>query len=138
MAVCQSVEVAISATAIVPEPHSVANAAAAMAITVRSAYSGSAVLNFVMLMPTDGYRRLEQVGFTTANGAGVEDDGIEGGAYLLSGANKLPIVSAAGEPLKVYPEKVQRIYTLFDENAGFTAGRQLTLQAWYRPIYDSI
>ena len=121
-----------------PGGYNVANSSAALVLSVRSSLAGSATLDFVMLMATDSFRQLSQIGYDAANGDSVEDDGIEGGAYLLSGANKLPIVSAAGEPLKVYPEKVQRIYTLFDENAGFTAGRQLTLQAWYRPIYDSI
>jgi len=43
-----------------------------------------------------------------------------------------------GPPLLVYPEKTQRLYVLFDENNAFVAGRQLTVQAWYRPVYDNI
>lgn len=121
-----------------PGGYNVANSSAALVLSVRSSLAGSATLDFVQLMATDSFRQLSQIGYDAANGDSIEDDGIEGGAYLLNGSNKLPIVSAFGAPLMVYPEKVQRIYTLFDENGGFTAGRQLTIQAWYRPIYDSI
>jgi hypothetical protein len=38
----------------------------------------------------------------------------------------------------VFPERDQRLYILFDEDAGFTAGRQMTVRAWYRPVYDAI
>ena len=124
--------------AVPPGGYSVANAAAAMAITVRSAYSGSAVLNFVMLMPTDGYRRIEQVGFTTANGAGVEDDGIEGGAYAVSGSSRYPIVATTGDGVRVHPGRDQRLYVLYGEDGPWVAGRTMTVQAWYRPIYDNI
>lgn len=121
-----------------PGGYNVANSSLALVLSVRSSLAGSATLDFVQLMATDSFRQLTQIGYDAANGDSIEDDGIEGGTYLLSGSNKLPIVSAYGAPLMVYPEKTQRIYTLFDENSGFTAGRQLTIQAWYRPIYDSI
>ena len=124
--------------AVPPGGYSVANAAAAMAITVRSAFAGSAVLNFVMLMPTDGARRLEQIGFSTANGAGVEDDGIEGGAYAVSGSSRYPIVAAAGDGVRVHPGRDQRLYVLYGEDGPWVAGRVMTVQAWYRPVYDNI
>lgn len=124
--------------AVPPGGYNVANAAAALAVTVRSAFAGSATLNFVMLMPTDGYRRLEQVGFTVANGTGVEDDGVAGGAYAVSGSSRYPIVAAAGEGVRVHPGRDQRLYVLFGEDGPFVAGRAMTVQAWYRPIYDNI
>jgi hypothetical protein len=121
-----------------PGGYNVANAAAALAITVRSASAGSGTLDFVQLMPTDSYRKLEQIGYLAANGDSVEDDGIEGGAYYLSGSNRYPLVRSPGDPLRVFPGVVQRLYVLFDEQGVFTAGRQMTVQAWYRPIYDNI
>jgi hypothetical protein len=124
--------------AIPPGGYSVANAAAALAITVRSAASGSGTIDFVMLMPTDGYRRLEQVGYSTANGASIEDNEVDGGAYLLSGSDRYPIIKAAGEGLNVYPGRDQRLYILFDEDGAWTAGRQMTVRAWYRPVYDNV
>jgi len=120
-----------------PGGYNVANAAAALAVTVRSAASGSGTLNFVMLMPTDGYRKLEQVGYTAGNGDSIVDDGIDGGAYLLSSTSRYPILRGVGD-LRVYPGADQRLYVLLDEDSGFVAGRQLTVQAWYRPLYDNV
>lgn len=121
-----------------PGGYDVANAAAGLAVTVRSAVAGSGTLDFVMLMPTDSYRRLEQTGYTLANGAAVVDDGIGGGAYALSGSSRYPIVRAVGEGVRVFPGMDQRLYVLFDEGNSFVAGRQMTVQAWYRPIYDNV
>jgi len=121
-----------------PGGYNVANSSAALVLSVRSSLAGSGTLDFVQLMATDSFRQLTQIGYDAANGDSIEDDGIEGGAYLLNGSNKLPIISAGGEPLKVYPEKTQRMYVLFEENGTFTAARQMTVQAWYRPTYDSI
>jgi hypothetical protein len=120
-----------------PGGYNVANADAALAITVRSAASGSGTLNFVMLMPTDGYRKLEQVGYIAESGESVVDDGIDGGTYILSGSNRYPILRGVGA-LRIYPGANQRLYILFDEDGGFTAGRQMTVRAWYRPVYDNV
>jgi hypothetical protein len=122
-----------------PGGYNVANASAAMAITARaSGVGGGGTLDFVMLMATDSYRRLRQIGYNTANAESLEDDGIEGGAYILSGSNRYPIIRAAGPPLMVYPERVQRMYILFDEDGVFTPGRLSTVRAWYRPVYDNV
>ena len=91
-----------------------------------------------MLMPTDAYRKLEQNGFAAANGEALEVDDIDGGAWLLSGSNRLSIVRASGEGLRVFPGRDGRLYILFDEGANFVAGRQMTVQAWYRPVYDNV
>ena len=66
------------------------------------------------------------------------DDGIGGGAHLLSGSNRYPIIRAAGDPLHVQPGRDQRVYILFDEDGGFVAGRAMTVQTWYRPRYSSL
>jgi len=121
-----------------PGGYNVANAAAALAITVRSASSGGGTLDFVMLMPTDSYRRLRQNAYTIPNGDSIEDDGIEGGAYWLSGSSRYPTVRASGAPLAVFPERDQRIYIMADENAAWNAGRAITARAWYRPVYDNV
>jgi hypothetical protein len=127
----------LGAFPIPPGGYNAANAGAALAVTVRSASSGSGQIDFVQLLATDSYRKLEQVGYTVANGESVEDDGIEGATYMLSGSNRYPLVRP-GPALTAYPEKTQRLYVLFDENNAFVAGRQMTVQAWYRPNYDSI
>ena len=120
-----------------PGGYDAGNSSAALAITVRSAASGSGTINFVMLMPTDGYRRLEQVGYTTGNGDGIEDDGVDGTLYYVSGSNRYGILRGVGD-LRVYPGMAQRLYILYDEDSGWTAGRAMTVQAWYRPLYDNV
>jgi hypothetical protein len=124
--------------ALPPGGYNVANSSAALVLSIRSSLAGSATLDFVQLMATDSFRQLTQTGYSAANGDAIVDDGIEGGTYLLSGSSKLPIIVAAGEPLKVFPERVQRLYVIFEENGTFTAGRQMLVSAWYRPIYDNI
>jgi hypothetical protein len=124
--------------AIPPGGYDVGNAGAALVVTVRSASAGSGTLDFVMLMPTDGYRKLEQAGFAAANGDAIEIDDIDGGAWLLSGSSRYAIVRASGEGLVVHPGRENRIYILFDEGANFVAGRQMTVRAWYRPVYDNV
>ncbi len=121
-----------------PGGYNSGNSGAALAITVRSAYAGSGTLNFVMLMPTDGYRKLEQVGYTASSGVSIEDDGAEGRAYILDGTSRYTVVRATGDPLRVFPGRDNRLYILFDEGANFVAGRQMTVQAWYRPVYDNV
>jgi hypothetical protein len=123
-----------------PGGYNAATAAAALAITGRyTGGSGSGTIDFVQLMPTDSFRKLTQINYAAANGTSIELDDIEGAAYLLSGADKYPIVrTSGGLPLTVFPEQINRLHILFDEDAGFTAGRAMTVQAWYRPIYDVI
>ena len=121
-----------------PGGYNVANASAALVITVRGTGSGGGTIDFVQLMPTDSYRKLEQIGYTAANGDAIEDDGIEGGTYALVGGARYPIARSAADPLMVYPEKINRMHFLFDEGGNFVAGRQVTIQAWYRPVYDAI
>lgn len=124
--------------ALPPGGYNVANSSAALVLSVRSSLAGSATLDFVQLMPTDSFRQLTQNGYSAANGDAMVDDGIEGATYLLNGSNKLPLIVAAGDPLKIYPERTQRLHFLFEENGLFVAGRQLLCSAFYRPIYDNI
>ncbi len=121
-----------------PGGYEVMTTAAALVITVRSSASGSIVLDFVQLMATDGFRKLKQIGYTADNGDAIEDNGIDGGAYLYDGTGKYPFVRAYGQPLMVWPNRVNRMHVLFDEGATFTPTRQLTVRAWYRPRYHTI
>ena len=123
--------------AIPPGGYDAGNSSAALAITVRSAGAGSGTINFVMLMPTDGSRKLEQVGYTTGSGDSIEDDAVDGTLYGFSGSNRYSILRGVGD-LRVYPGMDQRLYILYDEDSGWTAGRAMTVQAWYRPLYDSV
>lgn len=124
--------------AIPPGGYGAVNSAAGLAVTVRSAAAGSGTLDFVMLMPTDSYRRLEQTGYIAPVGNAIVDDAIDGVTYALSGTSRLPIVRGVGDGLRVHPGRDQRLYILFDEGANFAPERRMTVQAWYRPLYDAV
>lgn len=121
-----------------PGGFEVTTASAALVITVRTASGGSITLDFVHLMATDAYRWLRQIGYLATNGESVEDNGIDGGAYVLSGSSKVPIIRAYGQPLLVWPNRINRMHVLFDEGTTFTPTRQMTVRAWYRPRYATI
>ena len=122
-----------------PGGFAVANSGAALVISVRNpTLGGSGTLDFVQLMPTDSYRELTQIGYNAANGDSIVDDGIDGGSYLLVGSARQPIISAAGEPLALYPGRTQRMHVLFEQNPLFTPTSQTTIQVYCRPIYDTI
>jgi hypothetical protein len=127
----------LGAFPIPPGGYAAANAGAAFVVSVRSSSAGSGQIDFIQLMPTDSYRRIDQIGYSIANGAGVIDDGIERVSYAFDGGSRYPIVRP-GPALKVFPERTQRLYVLVDESGAFNAGRQMTVQAWYRPIYDAV
>lgn len=128
----------LGALPISPGGYNVATAGAALVITARSSVSGSAQIDFVQLMATDSYRRLQQIGYGVPNGAGIEDNGIDGGSYYYGGGSKYPIVRPYYDPIMVWPRQVQRLFILFDEDVNFVAGRQMTVQAWYRPRVRSV
>lgn len=110
---------------------------AALLITARSSTAGSATLDFVHLLPTDGGRRLKQQGFSAPNNASIVDDSATDERYLLSGVAQ-PVVEALSGPLLLWPG-VQRLHLLFDEGLEqFEAGRSVRLRAWCRPRWRTV
>ncbi len=128
----------LGALPIPPGGYGVNNTGLAVALTVRAAGAGSAVLGFAQLAGADSVRRLFQDGYGIPNGAAIEDNGIDGGAYYVSGSSRYPIVRAYGEPLVVWPGRTQRIGVLFDEGGNFVTGRKLTVQMWYRARFRTV
>lgn len=122
-----------------PGGYATTTANAAFVISVRSTVPGSLNIDFVNLMATDSFRRLEQIGYNLAVLDGVEDNGVDGGAYAIVSGNKASIVQPYFKPIYVQPRKVQRLYILFDESTTeFVAGRKMKVQAWYRPRVRSL
>ncbi len=128
----------LGALPIPPGGFNAGTGAVALTLTARCAVGGSATLDFVQLMATDSFRRLEQIGYSLANGAGIEDNGIDGGAYALSGSTRYPILRAYHAPILVWPGRTQRLFILFDEGTDFVAGRQMTVSAWVRTRVRSV
>ncbi len=124
----------LGALPIPPGGEGTATTALAIIVTARAAGSGNLTLDFVQLAPADGFRRLEQIGYTTANGDSVVDDGVEGTVYYLTAANhRYNIVRGLGGPLMVWPGRLNRIMVLYDEGSAYTPGRAMSISGVYRP-----
>jgi hypothetical protein len=94
-------------------------------------------LDYLMLMPLDGYRYFElSYDFITSTRRLV-DDGLKGETYADngSGSSKLANLITRGERIKLMPNKLQRLYflrqtaTITPMNIADTA----TVKLWYRP-----
>jgi hypothetical protein len=108
----------------------------AVGISVRHTGAGSATVDFAQLTPSgDGlFRVLDQTVFNTEANDYFVDDPYNRLAYIVeSGGAHQPLVVARHDPVYVWPNRTNRLRVLLSEAGGFTAGRQLTMQAWYRP-----
>lgn len=69
-------------------------------------------VDFLMLMPTDGWRQLVYIGYGAAQNKRIMDDGIAGDLYQDAGdgSGKIGNISGYGRPIQLYPGKNQRLY----------------------------
>lgn len=101
----------------------------------------TADIDYVLLLPTDSWRRLDVVGpdvAGSASGGAIVDDGPENAAYYATSTTVQPYVVAHGEPLTLRPGLKQRILVLTQEDSYSIPARRLTVRAWYRPRRMSI
>lgn len=101
--------------------------------SVRAAASGAGTLDWIAMLPANNFRKLRQVYSSTAAGASIVDDGIEGVAYVLVSTSRYPLVATYGAPLMVWPGRVNTIYVLYDENGDYTPANTMDVSVWYRP-----
>lgn len=127
----------LAAVPIPPGGYDAAGGDVAIGMSVRHTATGSATVDFVQTTPGgDGvYRVLEQIGFQTAANDKFVDDPVNGIVYVQeSGSNNhQPLVMPRFTPLYVWPGRDNELRVLLGEGVNFTAGRQLTMQAYYRP-----
>ena len=127
----------LAAVPIPPGGYDATGGDVALGLSVRHTATGNATIDFIQMTPAgDGlYRVLEQVGFQTAANDKFVDDPVNGIAYIQeSGSNNhQPIVYPRYMPLHVWPSRDNELRVLLAELNNFTPGRQLTMQAWYRP-----
>ena len=95
---------------------------------------GTLTVDHVHIMPAGHglYRYVAQPGFTTPNTVAFVDDGPEGRVYgrTVSTGDEYPILRPYGEPLHLWPGKINRLRVMI---AGSTKGDAVEAQAWYRP-----
>lgn len=96
-------------------------------------------IDFVQVTPLDSFRVLEFFPNTSiANGGAIVDDNIEGVAYVNESGSYTPQVAPRGEPLKVFPGKLQRVLVLQQTGSGAVIADALTVRAWYRKRWKTI
>lgn len=91
-------------------------------------------IDYIQPLPADNFRRLEYVGVGVPNNHHIIDDGIEGRAYQVDGSSQeIPVVSPKGNPILLYPGKVNRLYVLSDLGATAPIDNDLNARVYYRP-----
>ena len=95
------------------------------------------LVDYVLLMPVTGWRKLTPLGFYLAYTGNSIDDNIEGSVYYsgsgdaLVDADRLSISVASGPPLMVYPKVTQRYYVFV--TGAYDVRRTGTVRIQYRP-----
>lgn len=99
-------------------------------------------LDFLMLVPTDGFRLLERVGDGVAYNERLVDDGISETVYVDTGAStaRRSNVVAVGKPVMLWPNTLQRLYFLIHTWTANNAEivRTHTVKVYYRPRRASL
>jgi hypothetical protein len=94
-------------------------------------------LDFIQITPTDSYRALDMRPIAVANNALIVDNGYDALAYVETGGVRAPHVLPRGDPLMVWPGKLQRIYVLASYQ-DFYITDKWAARLWYRPRRVSI
>ncbi len=115
-----------------PPAGNISGSQLALIITVSSPSAGSATLSWLHVYPAAPALTLQQSGFTTAVGAAVVHDGIDGAAYMLQSAVKYSIVEPSGE-LLLHPGQTNKLRLLMSEETAFDPARAVQVSGAYRP-----
>ena len=90
-------------------------------------------IDYVQLVPMDGYRSIEQVGYQAPNGGAIEINEGDESVYYWDGAKRWPLHVATGPGLRIWPNVTQRIYVLHEEGFTSAIANTFSVQAWHRP-----
>ena len=90
-------------------------------------------LDCIMLMPTDGYRKLHSSSGVAQNSVLI-DDGVLGNYYQTISSEMVKDVTAEGKPIMVYPGIDNRLYFIQHSETASTADRDrlITVAVYYR------
>jgi hypothetical protein len=97
---------------------------------------GGLDLDFIALIPTDGYREIRAAVTGVAQNQVIVDDGIDDLVWLqASGGTKTGQLVSNGEPLLLQPNRLHRLYFMFlsDTSGAAEIARTHSIRAYYRP-----
>lgn len=97
---------------------------------------GTVNLDFLALLPLDGYRKLEPLGYGLGYNARIVDDMIESYVYTDGWATsgKTPHYVGFGDPILLWPGRDQRLYFYADKNtSGTDIDQTFSVRAYLRP-----
>jgi hypothetical protein len=129
---------------VIPMPRSDDLTEIYVGVTFRATGAGSVTYDAVQMSPAHSHRRLRQQVLQLGIGDddSVVDDGILGEIYVKenSTSDVLPVYQAYNDPVYLYPGRTQRLYILNCSGATnvWTAGRTVSVQAWYRPRLSTV
>ena len=95
-------------------------------------------VDYVQLVPMDGYRHVEQVGYNVPSGGAVEINEVDESAYYWSGTQRWPLHVATGPGLRVWPNVTQRLYILHDEIFVSPVANTFSVRLWHRPRRSTV
>jgi hypothetical protein len=90
-------------------------------------------IDYIQLVPMDGYKAVEQVGYQVPAGGAVEVNEMDDSVYYWSGNQRWPLHVATGPGLRLWPNTTQRLYILHDEGWTSPVANTLSVRLWHRP-----
>ncbi len=121
-----------------PGAYSADYAQCRLGLKMQASAATTVSIDYVQIVPMDGYRHIAQVGMQIANNDYVEFDEIEGRFTSLESSLRHPIHVATGPGLFLQPNLLQQIRVLHDE--GFTSpiANTFSAQVWHRPRRSTV
>lgn len=109
-----------------------------LVLTLQSPGGASSLwVDWLQLMPVDGWRSMAYVGYGCAQNKRIVDDGITDFLYQDdgAGATKIGNLVGYGSPIELMPGKDQRLYFMMHSWAGDAAeiDRVISVKLFYRP-----
>lgn len=105
--------------------------------------SAAGNLDYLMLMPTDQWRRLRFNGYNCVSGACIVDDGIRDELVYDFDGQSLPVLTGWGDPIELWPagllpgnQQQMLVFAMTDDGGGAEPLRTAEVQVTVRPRFN--
>lgn len=116
-----------------PGAYSSEYAQVTLGLKMQASAATTVSIDYVQIVPMDGYRRIEQVGYTLPVGGAVEVNEVDESVYYWSGSERWPLHVATGPGLKLWPNTLQQIRVLHGEIFTSPIANTFSVRCWHRP-----